>query len=109
MWTEQVFLYCSITLARSSPLDYSFVRQYRPSVPTILQVGPYRFFFYSGDRDEPLHVHVQRDKKIAKFWLAPVRLQTGGGLAKSDIRRIQNLVEDKIEILTRSWNEYFNV
>ncbi len=39
-------------------------------MPTILRIGPYRFFFYAGDRDEPQHVHVERDDRIAKFWLA---------------------------------------
>jgi hypothetical protein len=44
------------------------------SMPTVLTVGPYRFFFYAGDRDEPLHVHVEREDKVAKFWLDPIRL-----------------------------------
>jgi hypothetical protein len=39
--------------------------------------SPYRFFFYSGDKDEPSHVHVERDDKIAKVWLEPVRLYGG--------------------------------
>ncbi|MBI5039684.1 MAG: hypothetical protein HZB57_00240 [Gammaproteobacteria bacterium] len=34
-------------------------------MPTILRVGPYRFFIYAGDRDEPRHVHVERDDIIA--------------------------------------------
>jgi hypothetical protein len=44
-------------------------------MPTVLRAGPYRFFFYAGDREEPPHVHVERDEKVAKFWLDPVRLQ----------------------------------
>jgi hypothetical protein len=40
-------------------------------MPTILRHGPYRFFFYAGDADEPPHVHVERDDNKAKFWLAP--------------------------------------
>jgi len=47
-------------------------------MPTILREGPYRFFFYAGDSDEPPHVHVERDDKIAKFFLVPVRLQSSG-------------------------------
>ena len=43
-------------------------------MPTILRIGPYRFYFYAGDRDELQYVHVERDEKIAKFWLDPVRL-----------------------------------
>ncbi|HEX9646771.1 MAG TPA: DUF4160 domain-containing protein [Alphaproteobacteria bacterium] len=50
-------------------------------MPTILRVGPYRFFFYSGDSDEPAHIHVERDDNVAKFWLDPVRLQGSGGFA----------------------------
>jgi hypothetical protein len=76
-------------------------------MPTVLRIGPYRFFFYAGDRDEPQHVHVERDNQVAKFWLAPVRLQRTGGLSTSDINRIWNLVEDNREMLARSWNEYF--
>jgi hypothetical protein len=42
-------------------------------VPTIERVGPFRVFFYSGDLDEPPHIHVERDDCLAKFWLDPVR------------------------------------
>jgi len=38
-------------------------------MPTVLRAGPYRFFFYSVDRGEPVHVHVERETKRAKFWL----------------------------------------
>ena len=76
-------------------------------MPTVLRIGPYRFFFYAGDRDEPEHVHVERDDRVAKFWLDPVRLQRSGGFDSSELNRIQRLVEDKREDLIRSWNEYF--
>ena len=77
-------------------------------MPTVLRIGPYRFFFYAGDRDEPQHVHVERDDNLAKFWLDPVRLQTSGRFSRSDLSRIQSLVEDNREMLVRSWDEYFN-
>ena len=77
-------------------------------MPTVLRNGPYRFFFYAGDRDEPPHVHVERDKDIAKFWLDPVRLQNSGGFSRTELNRIQQLVEDNKSDLLRSWNEYFN-
>ena len=43
-------------------------------MPTVLRSGPYRFYFYSSDDGEPLHVHVAKDLLKAKFWLDPVRL-----------------------------------
>ena len=77
-------------------------------MPTVLRIGPYRFFFYAGDRDEPQHLHVERDNDLAKFWLDPVRMQTSGGFHRSEINRILKLVEDNEEFLARSWNEFFN-
>ena len=76
-------------------------------MPTVLRHGPHRFFFYASDRDEPPHVHVERDDKVAKFWLSPVRLERSGGFSRREINRIQDLVETNVEALLRSWNEYF--
>ena len=77
-------------------------------MPTVLRSGPYRFYFYSGDGDEPPHVHVERDDNTAKFWLSPVRLQSSGGFKPPEVRRIQQLVEQHREELQRSWDAYFN-
>jgi hypothetical protein len=77
-------------------------------MPTVLRVGPYRFFFYSGDSPEPPHVHVERDRYIAKFWLAPVRLQNSGGFRRHELNRIQRIIDDHREELLRSWYEYFS-
>ena len=76
-------------------------------MPTVLRVGPYRFFFYSGDRGEPVHVHVERDDNVAKYWLDPVRLQTSGGFSAADLRRIQRIIEEHRNTLIEAWNEYF--
>ncbi|MBU4502071.1 MAG: DUF4160 domain-containing protein [Nanoarchaeota archaeon] len=74
---------------------------------TILRVGPYRFFFYSGDRDEPIHVHIERDDKIAKFWLDPIRLESSGGFNRVDLSRIFKIIEENLDKILEVWNEYF--
>jgi hypothetical protein len=76
-------------------------------MPMILQVGPYRFFFYAGDRNEPPHAHVERDDKIAKFWLGPARLQSSGGFSRVEVGRIQTLVREHEVELMEAWDEYF--
>lgn len=76
-------------------------------MPTILRVGPYRFFIYAGDRDEPQHIHVERDDKIAKFWLDPVRLQFSGGFNRVEIGRIEKIINEQYSKLVEAWNEYF--
>lgn len=77
-------------------------------MPTVLRTGPYRCFFYSGDCEEPAHVHIERDANVAKFWLDPVRLVSSSGFRSAEIRRIQRLVDEHREELLRSWNEFFN-
>ena len=77
-------------------------------MPVILREGPYRFFYYSGDRDEPRHVNAARDDRIAKFWLDPVRIQRNGGLRRSEILRVQRTIEENHGLLMDAWNDYFN-
>ena len=76
-------------------------------MPTILRVGPYRFFFYSGDKDEPIHIHVERDDKNAKFWLEPVRLQSSGGFSRAEVFKIHKIIEQNRNKLKEAWDEYF--
>jgi hypothetical protein len=76
-------------------------------MPTVLRSGPYRFFFYAGDGDEPAHVHVERDQCEAKFWLVPVRLERSGGFSAQELRRIEQIVTEHHQQLTDSWNDFF--
>ena len=76
-------------------------------MPTVLRAGPYRFFFYSGDRIEPPHVHVERDGLEVKFWLSPVRLQHSRGFRRGEIRQIQEIVESNVQFLMDRWQEFF--
>ena len=76
-------------------------------MPTVLQSGPYRFFFYSADRDDSLHVHVERDQSEAKYWLEPVRLESSSGFARRELRRVEALVEEKAALFVRQRPEYF--
>lgn len=76
-------------------------------MPTVLRIGPYRFFFYAGDRDEPAHVHVERESSTAKFWLSPVRLAQSRGFRSQELNRIRQLVEGNQVLLRRHWDEYF--
>lgn len=77
-------------------------------MPTVFRDGPYRFFFYSGEGNEPPHIHVRRDDLIAKFWLDPIRLQNSGGFSPIELRRIQATINLRIRELMEAWNEKFS-
>lgn len=66
-------------------------------------------FFYSADRNEPVHVHVERDANRAKFWLDPVLLAGSGGFAAVELRDVERLVAANQQRLVEKWNEYFSI
>jgi hypothetical protein len=76
-------------------------------VPTVLRKHGYRFFFYSGDRYEPPHVHVEKDRMMAKFWLRPVRLASSGGFRRTEIKKVHRVVDENVNLFVEAWNEFF--
>ncbi len=62
-------------------------------MPTVHRSGPYRFYFYSHEPNEPPHVHVDRDDRTAKFWLDPVELATNLGFPAVELARIERMVQ----------------
>jgi hypothetical protein len=77
------------------------------AMPTVLRLGPYNFFFVSLDYDEPPHIHVRRDNRVAKFWLDPITLQKAGGFTRTELSKIASLVEDNRKYLLECWYEFF--
>ncbi len=75
--------------------------------PTVRRIGPYRFFFYSNEGTEPSHIHVQRDHRVAKFRLDPVRLARTGHFPDHEIREAEALVRDNEAELLEAWHEFF--
>ncbi|WP_176013048.1 DUF4160 domain-containing protein [Victivallis sp. Marseille-Q1083] len=73
-------------------------------MPTILRIGPYRFFFYSNEDGEPIHVHVIRDQVEAKFWIKPARLATNKGFPEHELQKIAQLVAENEETIENEWN-----
>ncbi|MBM4049452.1 MAG: DUF4160 domain-containing protein [Planctomycetes bacterium] len=78
-------------------------------MPTILNLGPHRFFFFSKEDHEPPHVHVETAENAAKFWLSPVTLEWAVGYNSREIRRLRELVEDKAAFFLEKWHEYFGI
>jgi len=78
-------------------------------MPSIKDVpGPYRFFFYSFDCNEPMHVHVQRERMLCKFWLEPVELARNYGFQERELHRIRQLIESNLAGIEKAWDEHCN-
>lgn len=78
-------------------------------MPTVLRVGGYRFYFYANENAEPAHIHVQRERLLAKFWLQPVSFASSSGFAAHELKNLIGLVEEHQQALVEAWNEFFGV
>lgn len=78
-------------------------------MPAVLRIGPYRFFFYANENNEPRHIHIQKERNLAKFWLQPVAVAGSSGFPSHELTRLLRLVEDNQQTLVEAWNEFFGV
>ena len=77
-------------------------------MPKVLQVGKYRFFFFSKEDHEPVHIHVESDDNYAKFWLEPVSLAKSVGYNAREINEIRRLVLENVNLFKEKWHEHFS-
>lgn len=74
-----------------------------------MRSGPYRFYFYSYDCDEPRHMHADRERLSAKFWLDPdVSLAVNHGYSRRELREIESLIRANLERLRHEWDTFCN-
>ena len=77
------------------------------AMPTVLRIGPYRFYFYSHEPNEPPHIHVDHGTDSAKFWLNNVSLARNVGFSARELGVLQRLVTEHREQLLEAWNGFF--
>jgi len=76
-------------------------------MPTVLLVNGFRFYFYSNENNEPIHIHVEKAEGNAKFWLEPIKVEYSYGFSVKERKTIMAIiVEHKIDLIN-SWHEYF--
>lgn len=76
-------------------------------MPTVFRQGPYRFYFFSHEPNEPPHIHVDRDASSAKFWLNPLSLARSVGFSAKELGEIARIVRARQTVLQEAWHGYF--
>ncbi len=77
-------------------------------MPTIFILFGYIFKFYSDDH-EPIHVHVVKDGKEAKYNVEPEVSQVyNHGFKKNEISIIEGVIEENREVIIDRWKSYFS-
>ena len=63
-------------------------------MPTVFIIHGFRFFFFSNEGTELIHVHVEKADKACKFWLTPVGLARNYKFTSVELRKIMDIIED---------------
>jgi hypothetical protein len=77
-------------------------------MPLIMTKDGFRFFFYSNEGYEPIHVHIEKSGCVAKFWIKPLRLARNEGFKPKELKRILEILFEHQALIEDKWNGYFN-
>ena len=77
-------------------------------MPTVFTINGYRFFFFSNENREPLHVHIEKAEKHAKYWLEPVALAENYLFNSTELSKIEIIIQKHLLKIKEDWHGYFN-
>ena len=73
-----------------------------------LFIKGYRFFFYSDEGNEPMHIHIEKGGARGKVWLEPnIENEYLYDFTVREEREIRKLISENIVTLKNKWNEHF--
>lgn len=75
-------------------------------MPTVHRERGFRFHFFSDERQEPPHVHIEHGDGEAKVWLEDGSLDYSEGLSAPQLRVLREIIAANREQMLRAWNEH---
>ncbi len=54
-----------------------------------------------------MHIHVERERRVAKFWLDPAKVAYNQGFSPTELNKIVGLVRERQAELLKAWHDYF--
>ncbi len=76
-------------------------------MPTVLSSGRIDSSSSQSTATNHPHIHIRREKMVAKLRLDPIALEKAGGFSRSELNRLARLVEENQTRLLEAWYEYF--
>ena len=78
-------------------------------MPTILLVMGWRFFFYSNEGAEPIHIHCRKGGKEYKYWLDVANFDVEEAYSYSmnnkDKRQVKKIIFEYFEYIESEWKK----
>ena len=77
-------------------------------MPTVLRHRGRRFFFYSNEGAEPLHVHVEQAGNTATILLSTVECADNRGFSTREITALVRIIIVHEREFEEAWHEHFD-
>jgi hypothetical protein len=70
----------------------------------------WRFFFYSNERNEPIHLHGQKAEKECKYWLDAdnfdLREAHSFNMNNKDKREVKRIIFEYFDFIEEEWRKF---
>ena len=80
-------------------------------MPTVLIISGWRFFFYSNEGNEPVHIHVEKAEMECKFWLKrevfEIQEAFSYKMPSRAKREVRKIIYEHFDYIVEEWDEYF--
>jgi hypothetical protein len=81
-------------------------------MPTVLYILGWRFFFYSNEGNEPIHIHAEKSDMECKYWLiveeVEIKEAFAHNLNPAAKREVKKIIYQHFDLFTDAWYTYFN-
>ncbi len=74
-------------------------------MPTIKNIKGYRFYFWSHEVNEPVHIHVSKQGRQCKIWLDDLSV-AHSYFPKHELTKIKKMVAENTAEIRKRWNEH---
>lgn len=79
-------------------------------MPTILFVMGWRFFFYSNEGSEPIHIHCKKGDMECKFWLDSLNFDVeeaySYNMNSNSTREVKKIIFEYFDFIEMEWNKF---
>jgi hypothetical protein len=70
----------------------------------------WRFFFYSNENNEPIHIHCSKGEKECKYWLDTENFNIeeaySYNMNQKDKRQVKKIIFEYFEFIESEWNKF---
>lgn len=81
-------------------------------MPTVLLILGWRFYFFSNENNEPIHIHVSKAEMEGKFWLDESTFEItesfSYNMSPKDKREIRKIIFEHFDYIIEQWKQFHN-